>query len=992
MKRKLVKIIAAAIAVVVMISSFSALIVSVAGTDVNPGIVGFPRGGGDSNWYTDTVKLVNGWGLDKQLLETDLYCLDDKIYTELAYCLEVGTDIMGPGTLQGTDLDYGNNSNNPQISIWKRLAERNHLLNEDELKDLLGRVLYYGYKHDGSCMTGWNSETELKEKFSKAYATQLLVWETVIGERDKNFNHIVPSDCGKVLDMMRSTHPLRCDIMRFYNKVVGKVRGDADIPNGTFYKVDEAQDSVYEMKYSNGKFVLEIKDSRFEGYKQVNSSETPGVTCEYKDGKLIITSNRPFADVATIKLEKTFKIGSVVLYTDGIHEAGNGKQDLITNVDYEYGTEKFTEYTKTCYISVECPHHHVFIPYTYQPTCSEQGYTVWKCACGIWTSEDPVTGKDSHVPATGHNFEDSVWVTSIRATCSQDGESVQFCGDCGAVIGKKTLPATGHDGGEWIVDIEATSVQEGTKILCCTKCGDIIGTDTFAYHNHVYGGTKLIRSASCKENGLEGKLCSICNACYEYSEIPSSGHSTEEETIWVVSVQSECAATGEYVGYCSDCGIAVRTKEMPAHGHGDICHVTTVTPSCEYEGEEVGICTLCNEILTTTVLPAKGHDEGTWIVTVQAGCAMSGEEARICTECNVPFETKTIPEEGHDEGAWKIDFEATPEHDGQLSRRCTKCGAALETKSFARHLHTEGYRLVLVEPTCTEDGEEGVFCSICGGEYETAVVPSLGHDYSEIFKNNDGTHSRSCSTCFYVESASCSFEKTTVEADCVNYGYSEYLCTVCGYEYTSDFVEALGHDMSNFVDDGNVVTHTSKCSRCEYEETLVHSWSEWRLVEKKPLEETYERRCEVCGSLQTSVVTLCDDPHAHTMERFEALSPACTEDGRTEYYHCTDPECNKYYSDLFGQNEIEKDSWIIPAHGHNYVPVYEKPSDEEEEGYKYYECTYDPSHNYTENEETVCDHLCHSDKWYHRMIWFFVRSVSIIFNTNQYCDCGSRHF
>ena len=994
MKRKLVKIVAAAVAVVVMISSFSALLVLAEEVPSGPGSVGFPRKVKNPDWFTEPVNLVNGWGLDEMIEETDLYCLDRPYYRELAYCLEIGTDIKAPGTLEDTELDYKSplDSYNPQTTIWERLAERNDLLNADELRDLLGRVLYYGYKHDGSCMTNWDSESELNEKFAYAYATQLLVWETVVGERDKNFNHRHVSTYNRVLDVMRNSLPIRQTIMDYYDNIVWEVQGDADIPNSTFYKVDEAQESVYEMQYSNGKFILEIKDSRFEGYEQVNSSETPGVTCEYKNGKLIITSNRPFADIATIKLEKTFEIGSVVLYTDGIHEAGNGKQDLITYVDYEYEKEDFTYYTKTCYLSVECPHHHVFIPYTYRPTCSEQGYTVWKCACGIWTSEDPVTGKDSHVPATGHNFDDSVWVTSIKATCTQNGESVQFCGDCGAVIGKKTLPATGHDSGVWIVDIEATSVQDGTKVLCCTKCGDIIDTATFAYHDHVYGYTKLIRNAYCKENGLEGKFCSECNTCYEYSEIPAAGHSTEEETIWVVSSQAECASKGEYAGYCSDCGIAVRTKEIPADGHGDVYYTTTVNPCCEYEGEEVGICTSCNEILATNVIPAKGHDEGTWITSREATCFAYGEEARICTECNFAIETKSIPAEGHDGGAWKIDFDATAEHEGQLSRRCTKCGYVLETKTFARHLHTEGYRLVLIEPTCTKEGQEGIYCSLCGGEYATEDIPAYEHDYSEVYMNTDGTHSRSCSACHYVEKASCSYEVTTVPADCVNYGYSEYLCTVCGYSFTSDFVDAFGHDMSSFVDDANAVTHTSKCSRCDYEETFIHSWSEWRLIEKKPLEEIYERRCEVCGSLQTSVVTVCDDPHAHTMERFEALSPTCTEDGREEYYHCTDPECNKYYSDLFGENEIEKDSWIIPAHGHNYVLVYEKSPTEAEEGYKYFECTYESSHSYTEEEEPLCDHLCHSDKWYYRMIWFFVRSVSIIFNADPYCDCGIRHF
>lgn len=301
---------------------------------------------------------------------------------------------------------------------------------------------------------------------------------------------------------------------------------------------------------------------------------------------------------------------------------------------------------------------------------------------------------------------------------------------------------------------------------------------------------------------------------------------------------------------------------------------------------------------------------------------------------------------GHDGGVWKVDFEATADHDGQESRYCTKCGAVLETKTFPLHTHAEGYKKIVIKPTCTDNGEEGVFCSICGAEYNSSVIPALGHDYSEVYMNADGTHSRSCSTCHYVENSTCSLVKTTVKANCTDYGYNKYDCSECGYTYKDEFVNALGHDMSKFVDDKNGMTHTSTCSRCGLDETSTHFWSEWRLIKKEGLEETHQRKCEACGALQTAVVTVFEEPHGHTMEKFEAVPPTCTEDGRSEYYHCTDPECNKYYSDSNGENEIEKDSWIIPAHGHNYELKEETPVSCTEDGRKYYECTHDASHNY----------------------------------------------
>ena len=54
--------------------------------------------------------------------------------------------------------------------------------------------------------------------------------------------------------------------------------------------------------------------------------------------------------------------------------------------------------------------------------------------------------------------------------------------------------------------------------------------------------------------------------------------------------------------------------------------------------------------------------------------------------------------------------------------------------------------------------------------------------------------------------------------------------------------------------------------------------------------------------------------HSHVFVNHPAVSVTCTKNGNTEYWECTD--CNKYFSDANGENEIEEESWIIPATGH----------------------------------------------------------------------------
>ena len=58
-----------------------------------------------------------------------------------------------------------------------------------------------------------------------------LIWETVIGERDANFNHVAASGCSNVKDVINAKHPLRNKIFSYYNSMVQSVQNHATIPS-----------------------------------------------------------------------------------------------------------------------------------------------------------------------------------------------------------------------------------------------------------------------------------------------------------------------------------------------------------------------------------------------------------------------------------------------------------------------------------------------------------------------------------------------------------------------------------------------------------------------------------------------------------------------------------------------------------------------------------------------------------------------------------------
>ena len=60
--------------------------------------------------------------------------------------------------------------------------------------------------------TSWRAQNASDaETLAQATATQVLIWETVVGERDEGFNHISPGSYDAVKSVVSTAHPLyRC--------------------------------------------------------------------------------------------------------------------------------------------------------------------------------------------------------------------------------------------------------------------------------------------------------------------------------------------------------------------------------------------------------------------------------------------------------------------------------------------------------------------------------------------------------------------------------------------------------------------------------------------------------------------------------------------------------------------------------------------------------------------------------------------------------------
>ena len=112
---------------------------------------------------------------------------------------------------------------------------------------------------------------------------------------------------------------------------------------------------------------------------------------------------------------------------------------------------------------------------TVAPTCTEQGYTLYKCEYNLFGFGCTATKKDDFVPALDHNMSD--WIV-VEATCTTAGEKYKVCQRSGCnhkVVEEgyaEAHPALGHDfeGAEWVIEAP-TCTTPGQRYQVCKRDG-----------------------------------------------------------------------------------------------------------------------------------------------------------------------------------------------------------------------------------------------------------------------------------------------------------------------------------------------------------------------------------------------------------------------------------------------------------------------------------------------------------------------------------------
>ncbi len=582
-------------------------------------------------------------------------------------------------------------------------------------------------------------------------------------------------------------------------------------------------------------------------------------------------------------------------------------------------------------------------------TCTEAGnYEYYLCgACGGYLLKDDeaqawveVTREDVVIIAHGHDTKAEL-IEYKAATCTEPGNhEYKLCGKCGAYLmadeenqvwvevvrDEVVIMPLGHERPELIPAKPATCNEVGNyEYYLCNVCGKYLEKD-----NENQTWVELTR---------------------EEVLILPMGHERPEK-IEALKPTHTTAGHNEY-WHCSVCGKNYDGKDINANeltdediyvaplGH-DRAELVEGKPATHTEAGRADYyyCAVCDAMFdgrdgfatelteADLVIAPMGHIRAEKVEGYPATCTENGAwEYYYCAECDKKFE-----------------------HRGPDAAELSDEEIVILAMGHVRPLKFDELR-----PTCTEAGHiEFYVCEACGTYLladeenqtwiettrEEVVILPLGHERPLKFEATPATCTEAgciefyvceaCGTYLLKDEENQTWIETTREevvilplgherplkfeaerATCTEAGHIEfYVCEACGTYLLKD-------------------EENQKWIETTREEVVILPIGHQRpeKFEAKPATCTeagnYEYYlCGVCGAYlvkdeeaQTWVEVTREDivilaiGHER-IEKVDAVKPTTEKEGMKEHYYCS--KCDKYFSDRAGENEVTRESLIIP--------------------------------------------------------------------------------
>lgn len=303
------------------IGTTTAFAASTAGETAESYSVGFPRDG-DANldysgtWGHDELHYMNGWTSGEATWMTTLHTIGS-FDGQACYCIEPGVPRLLGKTYSHHGEDY-----------WKNYpSDCNSTIDADTIKTLLGRIMQYGYQ--GNLSTSWRSQNDADaDKLAHMMATQALVWETVVGERDANFNHVDPGSADAVKSVYRTSHPLYSRFSAYYDSIEDSVQKHTIVPSFMARSTGKAQ--TVELNWDGSCYSATLTDTiGVLGNYRFSANQT-GVSFSVQGNVLTISTQNAPTGTLRVTAEKEALRKGVVVWSDGHYGPDGTMQDVVT--------------------------------------------------------------------------------------------------------------------------------------------------------------------------------------------------------------------------------------------------------------------------------------------------------------------------------------------------------------------------------------------------------------------------------------------------------------------------------------------------------------------------------------------------------------------------------------------------------------------------------------------------------------------------------------
>lgn len=284
-------------------------------------MISFPRDGDAAQIYSEDAwghsakTYMNGWTTGSSNYTT-LHCMDS-FDGKVCYCIEPGLSRNVGDTYHGFGEDFWDNYP----------SQYNNTIEPDDIKLLLGRIMQYGYQ--GNLSTSWRSQNDSDaDKLAHAFATQLLVWETVVGERDADFDHVSTGGYDEILSLVSPNHPLYSRIMDYYDSIESSVQSHAVCPS--FMSRSSGGAKTIELAWDGSQYIAELTDTNHVLSQFTFSASETGFHFSVSGNTLTITTDTAPTGNVTISASRSASRCGVLVWTDYKYGPNGGVQDTIT--------------------------------------------------------------------------------------------------------------------------------------------------------------------------------------------------------------------------------------------------------------------------------------------------------------------------------------------------------------------------------------------------------------------------------------------------------------------------------------------------------------------------------------------------------------------------------------------------------------------------------------------------------------------------------------